>query len=82
MQESISQCSTPSAQLAPSPVQLIKFANRNIYIKRDDLLNHHFSGNKARKLAYFLENDFPGVSKIVGHGSVQANSLYSLAALA
>ncbi len=55
---------------------------QQFFIKRDDLLNHHFSGNKARKLSYFLDNDFPEINKIVGHGSVQANSLYSLAALA
>ncbi len=56
--------------------------DQQFFIKRDDLLNHHFSGNKARKLGYFLGNDFNKVKTIVGHGSVQANSLYSLAALA
>ena len=68
--------------LAFSPVQSVNMAGFTFFIKRDDLLNPHFSGNKARKFAYFLNNDFPGVKKIVGHGSVQANSLYSLSALA
>ncbi len=63
-------------------MQSVRFNNRNFYIKRDDLLSQEFSGNKARKFAYFLNNDFPEIEKIVGYGSVQANSLYSLAALA
>jgi len=71
-----------SPLLAPSPVQSVNMAGFSFFIKRDDLLNPYFSGNKARKFAYFLNNDFPAVKKIVGHGSVQANSLYSLAALA
>ena len=65
-----------------APMQTICVAGRQIYLKRDDLLNPHFSGNKARKLGFFLDNDFPQIKKIVGHGSAQANSLYSLAALA
>lgn len=71
-----------SRTLKHSPVQSININGHNLFIKRDDLLNPHFSGNKARKFAYFLDNEFPGINKIVGYGSVQANSLYSLAALA
>jgi len=65
-----------------SPMHSVCIGEQPFFIKRDDLLNHHFSGNKARKLAYFLEKDFDNINTIVGHGSVQANSLYSLAALA
>ncbi len=72
----------PTINLATSPTQLTTFAKRKVYIKRDDLLNQYFSGNKARKLAYFIDNHFPAIKTIVGYGSVQANSLYSLAALA
>lgn len=71
-----------SPVLTSSPMQTVKMAGFSFFIKRDDLLNPYFSGNKARKFAYFLNNDFPGLKKIIGHGSVQANSLYSLAALA
>jgi len=63
-------------------MQTVHFKGHQLHIKRDDLLNEHFSGNKARKFAYFLDNQFEGIDKIVGYGSVQANSLYSLAALA
>ncbi len=65
-----------------SPITKTKFRNKTIYIKRDDLLDESFSGNKARKFYYFLVNDFPNIKKIVGYGSAQANSLYSLSVLA
>lgn len=64
-----------------SPITKTKFRNKTIYIKRDDLLNECFSGNKARKFYYFLKNDFPNVKKIISYGSAQANSLYSLSVL-
>jgi len=68
--------------LQQSPIQTVNVSGFKIHVKRDDLLNDYFSGNKARKFAYFLDNDFPQVKRIVSFGSVQANSLYSLAALA
>jgi 1-aminocyclopropane-1-carboxylate deaminase len=71
-----------SPVLALSPVQSVRMDGFTFFIKRDDLLNTHFSGNKARKFAYYLNNEFPAIKKIMCYGSVQANSLYSLAALA
>ncbi len=65
-----------------SPITKTKFRAKTIYIKRDDLLDKSFSGNKARKFYYFLVNDFPNIKKIVSYGSSQANSLYSLSVLA
>ena len=65
-----------------SKVETIKLDNFNIYLKRDDLLDVDFSGNKARKFYYYLVNDFEGVTKVIGHGSPQANSLYSFSVLA
>jgi len=64
-----------------SPTQKIKFNKFELFVKRDDLLDKHFSGNKARKFYYFLQNDFPNVKKIISYGSAQANSLYSLSVL-
>ncbi len=64
-----------------SPIQEITFNSHKIYIKRDDLLHRDFSGNKARKFYYFLENDFPNIKKIVSHGSNQSNAMYSLSVL-
>lgn len=65
-----------------SPIEKINFRKKDIFIKRDDLLDASFSGNKARKFYYFLVNDFDDVEKIVSYGSAQANSLYSLSVLA
>ncbi|MCL1067899.1 1-aminocyclopropane-1-carboxylate deaminase/D-cysteine desulfhydrase [Shewanella olleyana] len=67
---------------AVTPVESMTFANREIFIKRDDLIHPDFSGNKARKFQYFLGNDFSHITKVIGYGSAQANSLHSLAALA
>ncbi|MPY26239.1 pyridoxal-phosphate dependent enzyme [Shewanella sp. YLB-07] len=69
-------------KLSRTPVDTIEMFNRDIFVKRDDLLHPEFSGNKARKFAYFIEHDFPGVIKLIGYGSPQANSLYSMSALA
>lgn len=65
-----------------SPITKTKFKNKTIYVKRDELLDKDFSGNKARKFYYFLINDFPNINKIISYGSAQANSLYSLSVLA
>lgn len=65
-----------------SKVESVKFDDFNIYLKRDDLLDVDFSGNKARKFYYYLVNDFDGITKVIGHGSPQANSLYSFSVLA
>ena len=69
-------------KLTNSPVDSICLFARNIFIKRDDLLHPEFSGNKARKFKYFLDNELSEVQKIVAYGSCQANSLYSLSVLA
>jgi len=65
-----------------SPTQKHKFQNQTIYLKRDDLLSKDFSGNKARKFFYYLDNEFPNVKKIVSYGSPQSNAMYSLSVLA
>jgi len=65
-----------------SPIEQISFDNHTFFLKRDDLLHPDFSGNKARKLYYFLQNDFPDITKIVSYGSAQSNAMYSLSVLA
>lgn len=64
-----------------SPIQEITFNNQKYFIKRDDLLNPDFSGNKARKFYYYLINDFPKIKKVVSFGSSQSNAMYSLSVL-
>lgn len=69
-------------QLAQSPTEKIHFRGHTFFVKREDLLAPAFSGNKARKFYYLLESDPAALQKIIGYGSAQANSLYSLSALA
>jgi len=64
-----------------SPVEEVFFKNKKIYIKRDDLLDSEFSGNKARKFHYFFDNDFLNIKKVVSYGSNQSNAMYSLSVL-
>jgi 1-aminocyclopropane-1-carboxylate deaminase len=58
-----------------SPIQKITFNNQKYFVKRDDLLNSDFSGNKARKFYYYLINDFPKIKKVVSFGfcSIKCN---------
>jgi 1-aminocyclopropane-1-carboxylate deaminase/D-cysteine desulfhydrase-like pyridoxal-dependent ACC family enzyme len=69
-------------EINPSPIEPIYFEGHSFYLKRDDLLHPDFSGNKARKLHYFLKNDFPLIDTIVSYGSAQSNAMYSLSVLA
>jgi 1-aminocyclopropane-1-carboxylate deaminase/D-cysteine desulfhydrase-like pyridoxal-dependent ACC family enzyme len=69
-------------QLDKSPISVHSFEQRTFYLKRDDLLHPLFSGNKARKFSELLTFDFDQIDSIISYGSTQANSLYSLAALA
>ncbi len=64
-----------------SPIHKIKFNDFQYFVKRDDLLNRGFSGNKARKFYYFLKHDFPNIKKVVSQGSAQSNAMYSLSVL-
>ena len=65
-----------------SPVETINFRGYKFYIKRDDLLDEDFSGNKGRKFYYFLKHDFSHIDTIVSYGSNQSNAMYSLSVLA
>lgn len=67
---------------SPSPFEKRTFNNNTFYLKRDDLLDKDFSGNKARKFHYFLTHDFPHIKRVVSSGSNQSNAMYSLSVLA
>jgi len=68
--------------IKPSPIDTITFEGHSFYLKRDDFLHPDFTGNKARKFHYFLENNFPDISTLVSYGSAQSNAMYSLSVLA
>ncbi|HIP62119.1 MAG TPA: 1-aminocyclopropane-1-carboxylate deaminase/D-cysteine desulfhydrase [Sulfurovum sp.] len=66
----------------PSPIDILTFEGQTLFLKRDDLLHPDFSGNKARKFHYYLQNDLPNIKKLVSYGSAQSNAMYSLSVLA
>ncbi|TNF43914.1 MAG: 1-aminocyclopropane-1-carboxylate deaminase/D-cysteine desulfhydrase [Epsilonproteobacteria bacterium] len=68
--------------MVDSPIEKYVFEGRPFYLKRDDLLHPDFSGNKARKFYYFLQNNFPDITTLVSYGSAQSNAMYSLSVLA
>lgn len=65
-----------------SKIDKISIFNQNFYVKRDDLLSHEFSGNKARKFLSLLISDLSGHKTISSIGGTQSNAMYSLSALA
>lgn len=69
-------------KLSSSPTTQHTAFGHPFYLKRDDLLHPQFSGNKARKLMKLLNKTQHDIKTVIGYGSAQANSLYSLAALA
>ncbi len=71
-----------SPVLEESPVQKITFKGREYWLKRDDLINHYFNGNKARKFQYFLEQDLSQYKTVASYGGNQSNAMYSLSAFA
>lgn len=68
--------------LNASPIESVCVDGFCVYVKRDDLLHPDFSGNKARKLFYLLNQDLSGFDHIVSYGSAQSNAMYSLSVLA
>lgn len=81
--------------MANLKVQKVVFRGRAIQVIRDDLfipelnsiavpaaLRQGLSGNKGRKLHYYLEADLPQIRRLVSYGSAQSNMLYSLSCLA
>lgn len=65
-----------------SKVDEIELNNQKYFVKRDDLLDSDFSGNKARKFHYLLDQDLSKYKKIISYGSIQSNAMYSLSVLA
>lgn len=67
-----------------TPIQrLHSFSKNNIYIKREDLIDLAFGGNKARKITYFAEDILKNKNDyIVTYGSSQSNHCRVTAAIA
>lgn len=66
----------------PTPIETIIVDGVSFFLKRDDLIHPDFSGNKTRKLHYYLQKDFSHIKKLVSYGSNQSNAMYSMSVLA
>ena len=67
----------------PSPITPFSFRGNHFLIKRDDLIDKDFSGNKARKFHYYFNylKYNPQIKNIVSYGSNQSNAMYSMSVL-
>jgi 1-aminocyclopropane-1-carboxylate deaminase len=68
--------------ILPSSIERFVFNGQMFYIKRDDQISPYFSGNKFRKLHYYLEKDLSSYHTIVSYGGLQSNAMLSIASLA
>jgi len=66
----------------PTPIEQYSFGGIDFILKRDDLINIDLSGNKARKVKYFINNIPSHIDTIVSYGSIQSNAMYSLSVFA
>lgn len=70
--------------IKPSPIEKIveeKFGNIELYLKRDDLIHPHISGNKWRKLKYnLIKAKEKGCLTLLTKGGAFSNHIYSTAA--
>ncbi|WP_345984472.1 pyridoxal-phosphate dependent enzyme [Sulfurimonas sp. HSL-1656] len=67
--------------LFPAPFEPFRFEGRELYLKRDDLINPLFSGNKYRKLYALLQTPSDAIDTLVSYGGIQSNAMLSIAAL-
>jgi 1-aminocyclopropane-1-carboxylate deaminase/D-cysteine desulfhydrase-like pyridoxal-dependent ACC family enzyme len=66
----------------PTPIDTIMVDGISFFLKRDDLIHPDFSGNKARKLHYYLQKDLSHIKQLTSYGSNQSNAMYSMSVLA
>jgi 1-aminocyclopropane-1-carboxylate deaminase/D-cysteine desulfhydrase-like pyridoxal-dependent ACC family enzyme len=66
----------------PSRVDAFCWKGREWFVKRDDLIDPRFSGNKLRKLYTLLQTDPDRYTTLVSYGGAQSNAMLSLAYLA
>lgn len=65
-----------------TPLTPVYFQQQPYLIKRDDLLHPLINGNKARKFAYYQQQDFTHIKQILSYGGAQSNAMLALSALA
>lgn len=69
--------------LLPTPLSLLKFRNRIVHVKRDDLLNFHgITGSKFRKFfSLFNRDSLRDYDAVVSFGGAQSNAMLALTRL-
>ena len=65
----------------PTPIESVFIQQRHFFIKRDDLIDPLFSGNKYRKLHMLIETPAEQYQRIISFGGSQSNAMISIAAL-
>ena len=65
----------------PSRIDKVQFEGRALYVKRDDLIDSCFSGNKYRKLYTLLNTPSSHYTKIISYGGTQSNAMLAIACL-
>lgn len=60
----------------------VSMRGHTFFIKRDDLIVGELSGNKARKLHFFLKEDLCQIDTITSYGGIQSNMMHALSCLA
>lgn len=66
-------------KLTDSPVDTLSVWDREVFIKRDDLLHPHLNGNKARKFYSLFHLPDNSYNRIISYGGHQSNAMLSLA---
>jgi len=62
-----------------TPIDKILVDGRTFYVKRDDLVDPHLSGNKFRKLHTLLEISKNTFDTIISYGGTQSNAMLAIA---
>ncbi|MDW1827314.1 1-aminocyclopropane-1-carboxylate deaminase/D-cysteine desulfhydrase, partial [Vibrio sp. Vb0937] len=52
-------------KLSESPITQHNFNGHTFFLKRDDMLHSHFSGNKARKFMALMEEQNPDITTLI-----------------
>ncbi len=63
-----------------SPVESFLYRDTPLLVKRDDLLNPCYNGNKARKFHFLLQGK-KKYKQIISYGGVQSNAMHALSFL-
>ena len=64
-----------------SPIEKLNFKGFEFFVKRDDLLGK-INGNKARKLDFYLSQNYPKNQHFISYGGAQSNALAALSIFA